>query len=108
MKFEEVNVATDIHSQAELNKERFAGDLPAFSADSIGQAYSLALDNNNFTGTLPDSYNSLANLSTLYLQNNQLTGPLPDSWGSPLSFGMSLTAVRPFQPWACAIASQVF
>jgi hypothetical protein len=40
----------------------------------------LFLEHNNLTGSLPESWSRLSQLSTLNLRNNSLTGTLPAQW----------------------------
>jgi len=64
-----------------LNEEEMTGTIP----DSIGNLLGLEklwFMNNELSGSILDSIGSLTNLQELYLNHNELSGSIPDSIGS--------------------------
>jgi hypothetical protein len=64
-----------------LNRNQLTGSIDVLcEIPSLRQLY---LENNLFTGTLPECLSGVANLSSLYLASNQhLHGTIPEAWGS--------------------------
>ncbi|GFY94369.1 leucine-rich repeat protein kinase family protein [Actinidia rufa] len=63
-----------------LDNNQLTGSIP----QTLGYVKTLLvvrLDSNLLSGTVPQNLNNLTNLSQLYLSNNNLTGPLPNLTG---------------------------
>ncbi|XP_051128897.1 protein STRUBBELIG-RECEPTOR FAMILY 3-like [Andrographis paniculata] len=61
----------------DLSNNHIEGSLPTVLPITLR---SLFLSSNNFTGRIPDTLSSLAQLTDLSLNHNQLIGPIPDSF----------------------------
>lgn len=63
-----------------LNDNQFTGSIPDLSV--LSQLTDLSLSKNNLTGVLPDSFQQLPGLINLDLSENNISGPLPPSMGN--------------------------
>ncbi|KAH9609565.1 hypothetical protein KSS87_010975 [Heliosperma pusillum] len=66
-----------------LNDNQLSGTIP----DTVGLVKTLEvirLDRNKLTGIVPDNLNTLTSITELYLANNDLDGPIPDLTGMNL------------------------
>ena len=61
-----------------LPSVRLSGNIP-IELGSLTNLKELYLNNNLFSGQLPDVFENLNNLEILWLDNNQLDGPIPES-----------------------------
>ncbi|XP_074280043.1 leucine-rich repeat receptor protein kinase HPCA1-like [Silene latifolia] len=79
-----------------LNDNQLSGTIP----DTLGLVRTLKvirLDRNKLTGIVPDNLNTLTRMSELYLANNYLNGPIPDLTGMNLLAYLDLSN-NPFNP----------
>ena len=58
-----------------LGSNLFSGSLPAITSTTVRRLW---LNDNNFVGSIPDSYSGLTSIRALRLQSNSLTGTIPD------------------------------
>jgi hypothetical protein len=65
----------------DLGFNRFTGTLPS-DLDRFYSLRNLALDHNEFVGTIPSTFPNIGNgrLETLALNNNKLTGSVPSDY----------------------------
>ncbi|RWR78758.1 LRR.XII-like protein [Cinnamomum micranthum f. kanehirae] len=65
----------------EFQKNRFAGPFPKSIANLSSQLHSLAIGQNQLSGSIPEGIENLVKLSTLYMNNNLLKGEIPAAFG---------------------------
>lgn len=60
------------------------GELEGYKFSDAGQLFCVGRDlsDMNLTGSLPDAFSALRELSLLELSGNQLTGSLPESYSA--------------------------
>ena len=104
--YETANGADWTHSDGWLDDEQSLDRWYGVQTDSIGRVFSLDLNSNGLTGSVPEALGLLASMKELRLGNNMLTGRLPPSLsGVPLEefdyTGTSLCVVddADFQEW---------
>jgi Leucine-rich repeat (LRR) protein len=87
-------------TRIDLSNNRLDGELPAdIGRLGVNLTY-LALDHNNFTGTIPAAVSKLQNLTYLALNENQLTGMIPSELGELVGLETLKLESNPFDAGA--------
>ncbi|CAI5482582.1 unnamed protein product [Closterium sp. Yama58-4] len=64
------------HTGTNLNDNNFTGSIPD-SISTLTTLVSIYMANNHLSGSLPDAISQLENLEQIWLDNNKIEGPLP-------------------------------
>ncbi|KAL3622042.1 hypothetical protein CASFOL_034238 [Castilleja foliolosa] len=68
----------------DLSENSLSGSIPSDFFSQCGSLRSISLDNNKFTGLIPNSLSSCSSLTSLSLSGNQFSGKLPSGiWSMP-------------------------
>ena len=65
-----------------LSNNNFTGSIPDTFSDDHPHLVTIDLHTNSLTGQIPLSFNRLKNLSSLLLSENNLEGPIPSQLGN--------------------------
>ena len=57
------------------------GHLPSMNTIAYDGSYTINLENNELTGSIPPEMGELAGINYIRLENNQLSGPIPADIG---------------------------
>jgi hypothetical protein len=61
-----------------MSRNKFNGELASFA--SMRNIETIHLDDNEFTGTIPDMFDKIFRLQEFLMQNNKVSGPIPYSF----------------------------
>ncbi|KAH7568170.1 hypothetical protein ACOSP7_009377 [Xanthoceras sorbifolium] len=65
-----------------LGSNSLSGEIPSLTCATLGNLTYLELENNSFTGMIPQQLSSCQNLTLLNLAQNYLTGSVPEQLGN--------------------------
>ncbi|XP_026380196.1 probable leucine-rich repeat receptor-like protein kinase At1g35710 [Papaver somniferum] len=65
-----------------VSSNQLSGEIQPYLLSNWTQLISLQLQNNSFTGTIPNEVGLLRNLNLLYMYKNKLSGPIPSEIGN--------------------------